>query len=141
MFTFFLPFFIFLAVLLEATVTTLPVVAVLLLCYGIAKKENAFIIAFVAGLLLDIFTLRPLGETSLFLLLFLFLVFLYQRKYEINSYPFVIVSSFLGAYVYLMLFGSTSVTKAMICSVIATVLFAGLSLKFKVQNSKSQFKV
>jgi hypothetical protein len=48
---------------------------------------------------------------------------LYQRKYEINSYPFVIFSSLAGAYAYLLLFGRASIFQAGVCSVLATVLF------------------
>ena len=83
-----------------------------------------FILAFVAGMLLDVFALRQVGQTSIFLLLIVFLLLLYQRKYEINSYPFVLISSFVGSLVFLLLFGYGNViVLAVLSSVIGVVLF------------------
>jgi cell shape-determining protein MreD len=95
----FLPFLILLLLVIffEGTVTTLPLVVVLLLLLMINRRDGVvFILAFVSGLLLDLLRLQPLGETSLFLLCFLFLVLLYQRKYEIDSLPFVMIAAFIG---------------------------------------------
>lgn len=94
------------ALLLESTVTTLPLVLVLLLCFATIKRDTSiFIIAFCVGIFFDIVTLRPVGVASMFFLTFLFLVFLYQRKYEIESYPFVIMASFVGSWFFLTIFG------------------------------------
>jgi len=114
-----------LALFLEGTVTTLPLVFVCLFCYGILKKTPAiFSIAFLAGLILDVFTLHRIGASSLFLLVFFYLALLYQKKYEINSYPFVVVSSFVGAWLYLMVFGyGIAIFQAGISCIIAVCLF------------------
>lgn len=94
------------ALLLEGTVTSLPLVFVALVIVTIAMRNLfLFLLAFISGIFLDAFALRPLGETSIFLLLCVFLILLYQRKYEINSYPFVFLASFVGSLIYLLIFG------------------------------------
>jgi len=75
---------IIISVFLEGTVTTLPLTLVCLLCLTIYKREGiVFLIAFLAGLLLDILRVNMVGESSLFFVVFVFLILLYQRKYEI----------------------------------------------------------
>lgn len=121
------------SVLLQGTVTTLPLVFICLLCYLVINRgQGIFYAAFFAGLIIDIFLVQAVGVSSLFFLVFFYLVLLYQSKYEINSYPFVIVSSFMGAYLYLLIQGRGDLLIALISSVIAAVLFAVLNLKFKV---------
>src|SRR5882672_9795610 len=96
----------FIALFLEGTVTNLPLVFVTLIVLTIAMRNLfLFVLAFFSGIFLDTFALRPLGETSIFLLLCVFLMLLYQRKYEINSYPFVFLASFVGSLIYLLTFG------------------------------------
>jgi cell shape-determining protein MreD len=96
---------LFISILLEATILKLPLAFILLLCYSVLKRtEKVFLSAFFAGLLLDIFTLRSPGISSIFFLLFFAFVLLYQRKYEIKSYPFMLVSSFAGVYLYSIIF-------------------------------------
>lgn len=118
------------AVLLEGTVTTLPLVLVCLLCFLIIKRSRIiFYSALIAGLILDLFTLQPLGSSALYFIVFLYLVILYKKKYEINSYPFVIVSAFLGSFLFLLLFGyANALISAGISSGIAVILFTVLSL-------------
>ena len=123
---FFLFFLLIVALFLEGTVTTLPLVFICLLCLTIfIRNLSLFIVAFLAGILLDAFALRSLGETSIFFLLLIFLILLYQRKYEINSYPFVLMASFLGSLLYLSIFGyGNAVWVACASAVIAVVIFA-----------------
>src|SRR6266700_5012533 len=99
----FLRMFLFLTILLlmltiiEGTITTLPLVLIFLLLLAIRRRDEVvFVVAFISGLVLDILRLHTVGGTSLFLLCFLFLVLLYERKYEIDSLPFVILAAFVG---------------------------------------------
>jgi cell shape-determining protein MreD len=114
------------SVLLEGTVTALPLVFICLLCMTIVTRDSfIFLPAFIAGILLDAFALRPIGEASIFLLLSVFIMLLYQRKYEINSYPFVFIASFLGSFLFLILFGySGAFVQAIVSACIAVLLFA-----------------
>ncbi len=125
-------FFISIAlfILLEGTVTTIPMVFISLLCALIVMRKPAiFYTAFFAGLFLDLLTVRSTGSTFLFMLLFFYLVLLYRKKYEIMSYPFVIVSTFLGTYLYLLIFGhGGNLILSMICSVVGLALFSALQI-------------
>lgn len=130
-------FFIILAILLEGTVVSLPVVLDLLLIFFVLKKRSRVLVpAFFSGLALDIFRVRTLGITGVFFIVFIFLVFLYERKFEIATYPFVFFASFLGGAVYLHLFGYNNVFwQGVINSIVAVLLF-----KFSIFNSKFSMK-
>jgi cell shape-determining protein MreD len=120
------------SILLEGTVTDIPLTLVCLLALTIMRRDLAvFVVAFFSGLIWDVMTLHRLGGASMFFLVFVFLIFLYQRKYEINSYPFA--SSFLGGWIFLFIFGyGNAVGQALLGSLIAVILFGILgSLKRK----------
>ncbi len=119
------------SIFLEGTITTLPLVLVCLLILTIIKRDaSIFPVAFFAGLLLDTMLVHRLGGASIFFLTFVFLILLYQKKYEINSYPFVLVSSFLGGLLFLTIFGySGAILQALVGSMIAGMLFGVVSLK------------
>ena len=118
---------------LEA-ITTLPLVLIVLLCLTIVfKRSMLFALAFFTGLFLDIFQLRNLGQTSLFFLIFLVIVLLYERKFEIKTKPFVFISTFVGALFYLLLFNYDYVlAQALVSSVLAVLTF-----KYLIKFSKS----
>jgi len=115
-------------IFLEGTVTTLPLVLIYLLCLTIAKRDAVvFPVAFGAGLFLDLLAARTLGLSSIFFILFVFLILLYQRKYEINSYPFVLFASFTGSCIYSVFFGHGGwFLQSLINSFIALVIFGAL---------------
>ncbi|MGI8420149.1 MAG: hypothetical protein ACR2LN_05920 [Candidatus Levyibacteriota bacterium] len=121
---------LFFSILSEGTVTSLPLVLVSLLCLTILTRDSiVFFAAFVAGILLDVFALRPLGETSIFLLTFVLLILLYQGKYEIYSYQFVIFAAFIGGLFFLGIFGSTQVLlNAIVGAIVAACFFALIKL-------------
>ena len=125
------------AVLIEGTVISVPIVlAVLLLCYILKRKSSIFILAFVSGIMLDVFGVRTIGASSLFFILFIFLVMLYQRKFEITTYPFVFFSSLVGGSVYLWVFGYNHVVEQAVAgSIIALLMFMLLiSPSIKTRN-------
>ena len=119
-------FLLIFSLFLEGTVTSLPLVFLCLLCLTIFMRDSTlFFLAFLAGIFLDAFALRALGQTSIFLLIAVFLILLYQRKYEINSYPFVLIASFVGSLIFLMVFGYTNaLVEACVSAIIAVLLFA-----------------
>lgn len=134
--TVFLLILLLISIFLEATVTAIPLSIAIILCLGIISKEKVFAVAFIAGTVLGILELQPLGSEAIFLLLFSVLVMLYQHKYEIDSYPFVIVSSLIGAYLYLLFFAMASIYLASLCSVFAVTLFSVLRIgKLKTSNN------
>lgn len=129
--------------LLEGTVTYLPLTLILLLCLVIVNRSVfIFILAFFAGLLLDIFRLQPLGMTSLFYLVFLFLILLYRRKYEIRSVPFVFIASFFGSVIYLFLFKYNNILiLSILSSLFALLFFSILRIQSKNPNQNLEFRI
>ena len=113
------------SIFLEGTVTSLPLVFLCLLCLTILLRDSwLFLVAFLAGIFLDTFALRPLGESSIFFLIVVFLILLYQRKYEINTYPFVLIASFVGSLIFLIIFAyNAAVILASVSAIIAILLF------------------
>lgn len=114
-----------------SVVSTIPL-AVILLTLGaiVFRKSWIFAAAFFLGLIFDLLYLRPLGYTSIIFCIFVFLVFLYERKFEVQTVPFVFFGVFLGSFVYLKIFGYN---QAIIQS--AVNAFLGVLL-FKILNSK-----
>jgi hypothetical protein len=128
----------FISLFLEGTVTNLPLVFVCLVILTIAMRNlSLFVLAFLAGTFLDAFALRSIGMTSIFLLLCVFLILLYQRKYEINSYPFVLLSSFVGSLIYLLMFGYANAFGLASASVVVAFL---LFIVYRLYSATSENK-
>jgi cell shape-determining protein MreD len=86
-------------------ITTIPfVISILTVCAVMTRKSWVFFFAFFMGLFLDLSLLRPLGYTSLALVMFVFIIWLYERKFEIRTYIFVFLVTFIGSVFYLMVF-------------------------------------
>lgn len=129
---FFISSFLLIMVLLEGTITTVPVTLLtLLILIIVSKQEWIIILAFFAGLWLDLLLIRPLGASSLFFAVFIFIVLLYGRKFEIQTFPFVCIASFLGAILYLWMFGYNYVlAQALVSAILAILLFKLLDRGF-----------
>src|SRR5689334_21830140 len=92
--------------ILEATIIQLPLTLLLLLVITIFyRSEWSFIFAIAIGIILDSLLFRPIGETSLFFCVFLFLVFLYEQKFELKTPAFGVFMSLFGSLFYFLLFG------------------------------------
>lgn len=103
----FLFFFFFFAILFEASLFSIPfALPFLLLFFVLHKKPSVFAMAFIIGLILDILHIRPLGMTSLFYLLLLLIVLLYDRKFEVISFPFLIGATVVSVIIYSILFST-----------------------------------
>ena len=126
---------IFIFILLESVVTTLPLFLIGILIMLILQPGGCsgwvFVAAFFGGLVLDASAARNLGGMSLFLISWLFFILLYVRKYEINTIPFVIVSSFFGTFLYLWLFGYGDI---FIQSIVGSFLSGVLFILFRGMN-------
>jgi cell shape-determining protein MreD len=115
-----------LALVLEVSLTTIPFIFLVLLCLTVMLKENwLFVVAFLFGLLFDLLSFKTIGVSSSFLVVFLFLVLLYQSKFEITTGYFVLIASFLGSFLFLLLQGYTNsiLVQAIVSSIIALLLF------------------
>jgi len=122
-------FFIFFILLwLECTATTLPLIMIFsTIMLVLWRRLWVFWLAFFGGLIVDIFRVHAVGESSIFLVVWLFLVLLYERKYEIATIQFVLASSFFGSLLYLWIFGyKDMLMQAVVAAVVGVVLFVML---------------
>ncbi len=110
---------------LQSSLTTVPVLLVILLLLSIEKRDGSVLaIAFFVGLLYDLLTVQSLGVSSLFFVCFVFIILLYQKKYEIDTLYFVAFASFFGSLLYLVLFGLSSIfLQALVVMCLAVVVF------------------
>jgi cell shape-determining protein MreD len=124
--------------ILEASLTTIPFVLLILLVFTALLRANwLFVLAFVFGILLDLTGFKTLGLSSLFFCIILFLVLLYQSKFEISTGFFVLVASFLGSVGYLFLLGyrDNLIFQSIVSSIIGLLLFKVIQRsKLKSQN-------
>ncbi len=114
------------ALCLEASLTTIPFIFLVLLCQTVLlRKEWLFIYAFIFGIFLDIVLFRTVGISSGFYLIFLFLVILYQSKFEIATGYFVFIASLIGSLIFLFLSGHTHliIVQVIVSAIIGLVLF------------------
>jgi cell shape-determining protein MreD len=129
-----------LALIFEVSLTTIPFIFLILLCLIVIIKQSwLFAAAFVFGLLFDILSFKTIGSSSAFLVLFLFLVLLYQSKFEITTGYFVAIASFFGSFLFLFLQGYTHliIIQAILSSIIALVMFKLIQRFGKVSVNNS----
>ncbi len=119
--------------MLASFATTLPLIIVLiLLMYLFYRDFSVLFLAFIFGLFLDIQGAGHIGVSSIFLLLFIFIVSLYERKYEIATLPFVFFVSFIGSFLFLEISGDSDylLIESLANSIIASAIFVlGLHLR------------
>lgn len=126
------------ALLLETSLTTIPLVLTTLICLTVVYKQNfVFVLAFIFGLFLDLILLNQIGMSSILFVVFLFLILMYQRKFEIKTASFVLVSSFLGSFIYLWIFSyhNLIIPQAIAGAIIGLIIFGFL----KKLNNKNNF--
>ena len=114
------------ALILESSITTLPLVLIVLLVFTLIYKKNSiFLFAFLFGIIFDILSFRTIGLSSIFLSVILFFVLIYQSKFEIATNNFVLISSFFGSLGFLIFLGYNNnvILQAVVGSFLGLVLF------------------
>ena len=130
-------FFLLLLVtlMLEGTIIVLPLsLSVLLIMYVLSKDTRIVFVGLVAGLVLDAMLVRQFGLTSLFISVFLLVVHLYERKFEVTTYPFVIFASTAGTMLYSIVFTTPVLLGQLVISIVASIILY-LLMKKLVGNS------
>lgn len=124
------------ALILESTFTTVPLLFTVLTVYTIFKKQTRFFYAgFAGGIILDSLTVRVLGSSSAFFVIWLYLILLYDKKYEIRSSLFVCLSIFIGSTLYLYIFKYNYIfLNALIASAAGIVLYLILKKTEKIKS-------
>lgn len=80
------------------------VISLLILFFIFLNKIFIFFLSFLTGILIDSLSFSFLGERSIYFLIILFLVFLYQKKFEVKNFWFVTISCFMGLLFYNLIF-------------------------------------
>lgn len=136
-------FLLSLALILEASITTIPFVFLVLLAFvAFAKGKWLFVLGFIFGILLDLVGFRTLGTSSMFFIVVLFLVLLYQSKFEIATNVFILAASFLGVLGYLSLLGyhDNLIFQAILSSISALLLFKLIQRLERKGKTKEQYQ-
>lgn len=120
-----------LLVAVTSGITTIPFfLGLLVVCTVVFRKSWVFFWALGLGLFLDLISIRVLGYTGLMLTIFVFLIRLYEKKFETQTLTFVFISTFLGSLVYLQIFGYQQILlQSLINSLFAVLFFKFLWLK------------
>ncbi len=130
---------VIIALILEGSLTSLPLVLLTLLLFRIASKSNnGFLVAFLSGIILDVFLVRPIGQTSVLFLIVLFLIGMYEKKFEVNSLPFIMIAAFITSFVYLIIF---PVPASFIQIITMTFLAGFFYIVLRLKKSKKQASV
>lgn len=126
---------IFFAIMLQASVTTVPLVLPIILFLSVVFRNNdVFFIAFLSGLFLDLLTFGRFGISSLYFTVLVFIVYAYQKRFEIETLHFITIFSFLGSLIYLVLVGSGHI---FFQSVLATIISVSSFVVYKRFNKKA----
>jgi cell shape-determining protein MreD len=113
-----------LALFLQTTVFAGPLMVIVFLLFYVKKRSvMVFLFACIFGLLLDSMSVRAIGLSSIFFLTFLFVIMLYEKKFEIDTYPFVLFASSLGSMVYTLAFFTRVDIQSIFMGVVSIVLF------------------
>jgi cell shape-determining protein MreD len=139
---FFWPVFVA-AFLVEIILTSTPLILLMLLNFFVLeKKEWIFLVAFFSGIIFDVLSLRIIGGTSIFLITVLFLISLYERKFETSNVYFVFAASFISGAIYLTIFFNFSLVQSLATAVLGGIIFLFLNLltNRKISSSFSKEK-
>ncbi len=120
----FLPILVF-GILLESSVISMPLLFNILLVWFILSKDTGvFFLAFVAGIVLDTLLVQKMGISSLYSIVAIFIVILYEKKFETQTVPFVVLSSFLGSLGYLLITHQQYIVQqAFLSALLSSVVF------------------
>ncbi|OGH10270.1 MAG: hypothetical protein A2152_01680 [Candidatus Levybacteria bacterium RBG_16_35_6] len=130
-------------VLIEATFTTVPIVLLLLISFLVLEKKSwVFSAAFFSGLALDILSLRFLGSTSLYFIIVLFIINLYERRFETANIYFVLFASFIGSFFYLTVFDIRfAFPQALFSAFLGSLIFFLISILSKKEKLGYKYRI
>lgn len=122
-----------LAIILESSVVSFPLTLIVLIFSAIFVKESyVFLLAFMAGLILDFLALRLIGISSLIFVTYVFLIYQYSQKFEVKTLHFFATFIFLGSYIYLLI---TNSSNAIFVSSILTLISAISFILYKKSST------
>ncbi len=118
---------IFLAIFLEATIIHLPLILLsLLIFFIITRSADVFLMAFLFGMLIDLLTVQRVGVSSVFYIITLFLTSLYERKYSIQTVPYIFIATLISSWLYMFLIWNESQPELALVSALLGIFVFGM---------------
>jgi len=132
---------LFLASIFEGTILHLPITLIALLFSTIFLQKNyIFYLSILIGIFLDFLTFSQLGFHDLFFLIFLGIIFIYLKKFEVKSLQFALTMTVLGSLGYGLFFGNQNlILQVLVSLILSLILF--LIGKFILESSIKQYKI
>lgn len=127
---------LFLAIILEGGVISIPLVFNMLLLWLIQTRDSGvFFLAFISGIFLDTVLVQRIGLSSSYFIVALFITALYEKKFETQTVAFVLISSFVGSFGYLLITHQSYVLQqAMVSAVLSALVFYTIRMHTNKNN-------
>lgn len=132
---------VFLCIFLESSVVSYPLTLLSITILSIFRQDKVTILAFVAGLTLDLFLIRPLGVDSLYFLLLLYLGARYSKKIYEGAFIYRSAYLMVSFIFYSFLFYKTLNVVSLLITVIATSIILFWFEKFFPIKDKRRLAV
>ncbi|MBI3985001.1 MAG: hypothetical protein HY344_03625 [Candidatus Levybacteria bacterium] len=128
---------LFIALILENSITTIPfTIAILVVSTVIFRDYSIFLLFFIFGIFLDILSFSQIGLSSLFFTFLVFLILIYEKKFEIYNRYFIAFATALSSLTFLLLFQRGNVIiQSLVSMLISLVLFEIFKKLTKKQNT------
>lgn len=111
-------------IIAESVIVSYPVTLFAITLISVFLEEDAAFLALAAGLILDFFTIRPLGADSLYFLLLIYLGIRYRKKIYGGAFIYRLSYLVLSFVIYSLIFYKN----LNLVSLFATVIFAIIAL-------------
>lgn len=99
-------------------------VGLLAVSYVLFRNSWVFVGALGAGFMMDILSIDHLGSSSMYLLVFLLFIFVYERKFEIQTREFVFLTALIGSIGYLLVVkGEIATLSGLLSALVAVSVF------------------
>lgn len=117
---------VFICIILESVVISYPITLLAITLLSIFIEEDVVLLAFITGIVLDLFSLRTIGVSSLYFLALIYMGNRYRKKIYGGAFVYRFSYLFLSYLVYNFLFYKT----VSIYGVITAAIFGAAALLF-----------
>lgn len=113
-------FFVF----LESSIESVPLTLAWLTSIAVVYHTRfTYILAVICGCIMDSLSFHPVGGRSIYFLFVTWVVFLYERKFNIQTIPFVFIVTTISTLFYTWIFGYHFIIALSLVNGIAATLF------------------
>ncbi|PIR79763.1 MAG: hypothetical protein COU25_03595 [Candidatus Levybacteria bacterium CG10_big_fil_rev_8_21_14_0_10_35_13] len=133
-----LTFLLSIFLILETSAFSMPFLIIGLIAVTVVFKNYiSFLFALVFGIMLDVLTFKTIGISSFLFIILVFIIFSYQKKFEITTNYFVIFASFLAGLIFSFIFGLNHIIFQSIVSVVLGVTAFQFLKKINIEKQIS----